>query len=198
MSRMFDDYYFDSGEYLIDTAFWVNIPDYPDYLICEEGYIYSLKTDKILKPHIGDKQGHMTVRLMKNGEVYEEYIHRLVAKTFIRNPEHYPIVRHLDDDRNNNSVDNLEWGTQKDNHRDAVRNKTYYELSDKDRERHLSKQRTPIIGINLDTGEEIYFRSQAEASRYLKIPQANIYKVLNHERRHAKGYVFRYEGGDFI
>lgn len=32
MSRMFDDYYFDSGEYLIDTAFWVNIPDYPDYL----------------------------------------------------------------------------------------------------------------------------------------------------------------------
>lgn len=37
-----------------------------------------------------------------------------------------------------------------------------------------------------------------DSGEYLKLPQANIHKVLNHERRHAKGYVFRYEGGDFI
>lgn len=47
-------------------------------------------------------------------------IHRLVAKTFLPNPNNYPIVRHLDGNSLNNKVENLAWGTQKDNMQDAV------------------------------------------------------------------------------
>jgi len=44
--------------------------------------------------------------------------HRLVAQAFIPNPDNYPVVMHLDDDKVNNHVENLRWGTQKDNIRD--------------------------------------------------------------------------------
>lgn len=49
-------------------------------------------------------------------------VHRLVALAFIPNPEDYPVVRHLDDDKVNNSVMNLAWGTYRDNSLDATRN----------------------------------------------------------------------------
>ena len=127
MSRRFNDWYFSSGQYLMDTAEWVPIPDYPGYYICREGYVFNGK--RVMKPHRGDKAGHLNVRLRKDGKTYEEYIHRLVARAFIRNPNGYPIVRHIDDDRENNDVENLAWGTQLDNHYDAVRNGTYKPFS---------------------------------------------------------------------
>lgn len=49
-------------------------------------------------------------------------VHRLVAKAFVPNPDALPIVRHWDDDKDNNCASNLLWGTDADNKRDAVRN----------------------------------------------------------------------------
>lgn len=49
-------------------------------------------------------------------------IHRLVALAFIPNPDHHPLVRHWDDDKTNNHVSNLLWGTYADNQADAIRN----------------------------------------------------------------------------
>ena len=190
MSRQFDEVYFSSGRYLLDYGEWVPCAGYPNYLICREGYVS--RNGKVLKPHRGDIQGHLNVRLWKNGRVHEEYIHRLVAKTFIPNPMNYPFVGHLDDDKENNHVDNLAWGTHKDNYEDSVYNGTAYFISSEDREKGLAKIRKPVISHEIATGQERYFVGQTEAARRLGLQQANIGKVLLGERRHTGGYMFRF------
>ena len=164
---------------------------FPGYFVCKEGFVRH--GGKILKPHKGDNHGHLNVRLVSdNGKIKEVYIHRLVKETFEGNPKNLPIVRHLDDDPSNNHLNNLMWGTQKDNHEDSVRNGTYRAFTKEDREKHLSVQRTPVICENIMTGEKKYFSSQTEAASELGIPQANIWKVLHGEREKAGGYSFSF------
>lgn len=76
---------------------------------------------RILKPQKGSK-GHYGVNLRRGGGSKTLYIHRLVAQAFLENPEGYPLVRHLDDVKENNTVTNLAWGTHADNALDAIRN----------------------------------------------------------------------------
>jgi len=63
---------------------------------------------KELKKQI-DKDGYETIGLRKNNKLYIKKVHRLVAETFIPNPQNYPIVNHKNSIRNDNSVENLEW-----------------------------------------------------------------------------------------
>lgn len=69
---------------------------------------------KILSIRI-EKNGYCSVALSKYGKIKRYKIHRLVAQAFIPNPEGLPEVNHLDEDKTNNSVDNLEWCDRKYN-----------------------------------------------------------------------------------
>lgn len=171
---------------------WWYIDGIPGYMVSDCGRVWSEKTQRFLKIKPMDKHGHMGVCLRVNGVVHYEYIHRLMAKAFIPNPHNYPIVRHLNDDPNYNEIPNLKWGTQRQNMMDALRNGRTFTADPEVRDKALDSLRKPIIATNLSTGEELYFRGQNEASRILNICQANIWKVLNGERRSAGGYSFRY------
>ena len=59
--------------------------------------------------------GYLIVGLNGISKRKNHYVHRLVAKAFIPNPKHLPVVDHIDHDRSNNVVTNLQWMTQKDN-----------------------------------------------------------------------------------
>lgn len=91
-----------------------------DYLIYDDGRVYSLKTKKFLN---GDKSsGYLRYLLCVNGKKYRMTAHRLVAEAFIPNPSNLPIVDHKDKDRLNNSVDNLQWITYSENVKGEKRN----------------------------------------------------------------------------
>lgn len=192
MSRQFDEWYFSSGNYTVDNSEWIPVRDNPEYYVCREGYVMRAGSDNVLKPHKGDNHGHLNVRLSNRGRVSEQYIHRLVAKAFIPNPNDYPYVRHLDDDPSNNSAENLAWGTQLDNHNDCVRNGNYKPFSDDDREKHLIKQRNPIYATDIKSGKQLYFSSATECSRKTNLQQSNIWKVLHGQRKQTGGYIFEY------
>lgn len=180
-----DDYYMEE--------LWKPIDGFRmEYWVSNLARVWSMKRNQFLRLKPMDKYGHLGVSLLLDGFRHYEYIHRLVAEAFIPNLYNYPIVRHLDDNPNNNTVYNLAWGTQRDNMYDAIRNGRAYMLSDEDREKGFEKSRTPIRAINLSTGESFIFRGQGEAARILRIPQANIWKVLNHQRPRAQGYAFEY------
>ena len=75
---------------------------------------YRLHKGKVLSP-AKDTNGYLTVILSCNGKHNSIRVHRLVAKTFISNPDNLIEVNHKDEDKTNNSVENLEWCDRKYN-----------------------------------------------------------------------------------
>lgn len=177
-----DDYYV-SDEYM-DEKWWY-IEGFPGYIISDYGRVWSTKTQRFIKPKHANRYGHLMVSLCIDGDVHYRLIHRLVAEAFLPNPYKYPIVRHLDDDPTNNCAYNLAWGTQKDNVNDCIASGNA----------NCLRLETPVIAINIRSGEELYFRSQSEAGRKLGVHSANIFKVLTGERTHTQGWKFVYARG---
>ena len=100
---------------------WKNIEGFENiYLINEYGTIKSLKTGNIMKPYLTNK-GYNAIDLSKDGKKYKFLIHRLVALNFVPNPDNYPIVLHLDNDKLNCHYTNLKWGTYSENNSQAIR-----------------------------------------------------------------------------
>lgn len=95
------------------------IPDYPNYSVTSDGRVWSHRTKRYLKPRLTSK-GYHRVSLSKNNQVKDAYIHRLVVQAFLDNPEQLPEVNHIDADKSNNSVDNLEWVSRLGNNHHAA------------------------------------------------------------------------------
>ena len=106
---------------LIDTADKnrVAIAGYEGlYSVDKNGNVYSEQTTTsrrkgVLKPEI--KNGYLSVNLYKNGKYKHCYVHRLIAETFLPNPNNYREVNHIDCNKHNNAVSNLEWCNRKSN-----------------------------------------------------------------------------------
>lgn len=156
------------------------------YQVSNFGRIKRVTTGRILK---GDKNndGYLRVKLYKNNTKSNKSIHRLVAEAFIPNPENKPQVNHVNEDKTNNSLDNLEWMTAKENINHGTRNKRVSKA--------ISKSNSiPIIATNIKNGESTEFYGISECGRQLGLHQQNISKVLAGTRRHTGGYTFKYKG----
>lgn len=90
-----------------------------DYSITSNGKVYSYKSGHRQQLKFSHKNGYRVVGLTVHGKTEDHYVHRLVATTFIKNPESYSTVNHIDGDKSNNDVSNLEWCTHKQNMRHA-------------------------------------------------------------------------------
>ena len=84
------------------------------YEVSNYGRVRNKKTKKFLTQH-DNGNGYLFVCLWVNNKSKREYVHRLVALTFIPNPDNKPTVNHKDEDKQNNYVENLEWMTYKEN-----------------------------------------------------------------------------------
>lgn len=115
---------------------------YRRYSIDTNGNVYSFpkkqgkdnytSKGKFLKPQVLPS-GYVRVSLSINGKSKSHLIHRLVARTFIRNHDNKPTVNHIDGDKKNNNVYNLEWATYSENHLHAFKN-GLMKISDKCKE----------------------------------------------------------------
>ena len=108
---------------------WRPVPGYEGlYEVSNMGRVKSLERDvstsnrkslhkpeKILKEYINPKEGYPMITLCKDGKSQLCMIHRLVATTFVPNPENKPYVDHINTIRNDNVPENLEWVTHKEN-----------------------------------------------------------------------------------
>lgn len=90
------------------------ISGYEHYSINEAGAVLNNKSGKFLKPSLNEN-GYLYISLWSENKAYPKTVHRLVALTYIPNPENKPFVNHLDANRSNPHKDNLEWCTQSEN-----------------------------------------------------------------------------------
>ena len=85
------------------------------YEVCNiDGKVRNTKTGRILKP-IKNKHGYCVVSLYKDGQAQRLSVHRIVAEVFIPNSENKPYVNHINEDKTDNRVENLEWCTASEN-----------------------------------------------------------------------------------
>lgn len=103
---------------------WRPISEYPNYEVSNFGRVRSInhidklnrvREGKILKPCFDSNGNYLHVNLRKDGKQKSTNVHRLVAITFIPNPNNYTDINHIDRDKTNNCVSNLEWCTRKYN-----------------------------------------------------------------------------------
>jgi hypothetical protein len=90
------------------------LKDFPGYFITEDGRVYSNSTEKWLKGFISP-DGYHRIELRANKKRIKKFVHRLVAETYIPNPNNLNSVNHKDEVKLNNTVENLEWMDIKEN-----------------------------------------------------------------------------------
>lgn len=145
-----------------------------DMVICDENGERYIKGG--IRPQYDNSHGYLTANVFYNGKWQSKKVHRLVAETFIPNPDSLPQVNHKNCIRTDNRVDNLEWCT-------ASYNRQYTE-------RHGEAKGRPLTAYDLKTFKKQYFHSQREAERKTLVGQGNINKVLKGEYQQAGGYYF--------
>jgi len=150
-----------------------------DRLVSCRGNGTRLVKGRILKQY-NDKGGYLQAQVKVDGKWIMKRVNRLVAQTFLPNPENLPMVNHKDCKIKNNNVENLEWCTASYN----ARYREKYGVSRMEAAVH------PLFAINLATLGVSQFPSQTEAGRSLGVLQTSITAVIKGRRNQAGGFWF--------
>ena len=158
---------------------WKPIDTYEgEYEISSFGRVFSNKTKTILTP---DKnRGYLRVTLFRKGKRDKRFVHTLVAKAFIPNPLRKPFVNHLDENRANNNVNNLEWCTAKENCNYGNRNRKISQSVAK-----------PVKQLSKDGKVIRVWESMTDASISLNIQLSEISVCTRKHNKSAGGYKWR-------
>jgi len=171
---------------------WIDIENFSDYYQvsnhgrvrskdreCFNGFGVFIKKSRILKQSLKGA-GYSGVGLWKDGEYYQFQIHRLVAKAFIDNPFNKPTVNHIDGDKLNNNVSNLEWATRSENSQHAF-------------DTGLMPKRPKVLQYDMNMNFIKEFDSCSKASKETGITLCQIFDVCNGRRNHAHKFIWRFK-----
>jgi len=157
---------------------------YKGYTIFKNGDIIG-KYNKKLSPKDNGK-GYKTIGIHFDNKVKYEYIHRLIAIHFIPNPENKPCVNHIDGNKSNNSVDNLEWVSYSENVKHAYNNNLW---NNQIKNNRVGKNSSKKV---IDISNSKIFNSAKELSKELNINYTHLLQNLRGERRSKNLSKFKY------
>lgn len=155
--------------------------EYKGYLVDDDLKIYNSKTGRQLSPFVGT-DGYAQVARHDNNHVYHERVHVILAHCFIENPNGYKYINHIDSNKLNNSLENLEWCTNSQNVAHGWRsgNRTH-------------KNHTAVSVSSID-GEPIgIYTSIRRCAADLHLDRHKVARVLKGElSKEYLGYLFNY------
>ena len=155
----------------------IKIPNFEMYGINKLGEIYNLKTHKRISTYIGiDNYEHCV--LFRNGKRYRKRVHRLMGKTFLGNPQ---VVNHIDGNKSNNKLSNLERSTHSQNIKHAYDNNMY-----------KNNKSVSVIITNKATNEVVIVKSMREAERMTGVDRHRIKTFILKTKNNYTNWDFKY------
>lgn len=174
---------------------WLTIKQNENYEISNLGNVRNKKTKRILKPAISNK-GYYLVGLSNKCKSHTYTIHKLVMEHFNRCAFDYEVINHIDGNKLNNNINNLEYVTQRENCIKAWENNLCENVREKAFKREHSKEiktSRAVIQYDLKGNEINSFVSVRDAQRQTGINNSNIIACCKYKKRIAGGYVWRYK-----
>lgn len=186
----------------MENEIWKDIPDYDGkYQISNYGRVKRLKrnvfvrvlgktveisTPKILKLNLV-KSGYLYITITANNTKRTLKIHRLVAEVFIPNPNDLPEVNHIDGNKENNCVDNLEWCTHKENIQHALKNNLLNDRSGNNNANCKKINQYDSDGNFIKLWNSIY-----EITKETGFERHGITRCCTSKSKTYKGYIWKY------
>lgn len=163
------------------------LDDFENYIIYDNGKIFSTKRKLFLKPEITNA-GYERVNLYRNGKRFHKSAHRIVAEMFVPNPCNLPIVNHKDENKLNNNAVNLEWVsiTENTNYGTALKRRA-------ENQKLSMSTRKPIIQYDEKMNLIKEYCSIRQASRETGFASGHIAESCKKHNRRCGGYYFRYK-----
>ena len=175
---------------------WRAVPGYEGlYEVSNKGNVRNVRRNTLLRLPKTNK-GYIRVCLCKNGKIYGKFVHRLIAQAFLPNPDNLPQVNHLDEDKSNNCVDNLEWcdgkynvnyGTRNIRAKEtAIKNGYYTGLSKKE---YMKEYREKNSEKNREYMREYREKNKEKIREYMReYREKNKEKIREQSREYMREY----------
>jgi hypothetical protein len=166
-----------------------------DYSVSNKGRVWSSKSNRILNPSKG-LGGYEFVKLSQNSKPKQYDVHRLVALAFIKNDDPFRVeVNHIDGNKTNNELSNLEWVTRSENVKHAYDTGLRKRLPSTNTQKASASTCKPVAKFNQSTGELIgVYQSAKEAIRHDSLtPRRTIsYQCKNETYSTKNNYYHRF------
>lgn len=170
---------------------WKMIPVDNNYEASTDGQIREIKTHKIISQWL-DKDGYLLATL--SDKLYR--VHRLIALTFINNPNNLPVVNHKNFNKHDNHVANLEWVTYSENSKHsftgAHRLKSVQQWAERVQPLAAEASKTKVAQYDLQGNLLNVYDSQREASEKTGTCRSSITRCVTGYRKTAGGYKWKY------
>ena len=145
------------------------IKGFPGYFVTKDGKVYSNKSGELRERKPTPRNPYLGVNLV-NGKTVTKNVHRLVAEAYIPNPDNLPQVNHIDEDKSNNHVNNLEWVTHSQN------------------QRHSGYKQAKLYILENKNGEQFEVFYLTKWCRENGMKNLSLWKTHTGRRKWVKGY----------
>ena len=172
---------------IVNVEVWKVVPSYPDYEASNQGQIRNKLTKKYITSF--ENGGYYQLHLYKDKKRFALKLHRVIAETFIANPENKEHVNHKNKDRSDNSVDNLEWMTVQENNDHKVK----VEYKRKDTTCRPIWQCDIVTHKRMQLFDSTHDAATAINKDNVKSIKSNIRSVLCGTVKSAAGFYWEYE-----
>ncbi|ATE84065.1 HNH endonuclease [Lactococcus phage LP0304] len=158
---------------------FVKIEAFENYEVSNLGKVRNIKSGRILKPEL-IHNGYLRHCLYENNKKKYLFLHKIIATAFIDNPDEKPCVNHIDENKLNNDLSNLEWCTVRENNVHGTRMKRIAEK--------LSKK---VVQLDLNDNVLNEFESMKQAGQETGTSAGDISSCCNGKRKSAGGFKWR-------
>ncbi|QGT52809.1 HNH endonuclease [Lactococcus phage CHPC129] len=161
---------------MIEVETFVKIEGFDNYEVSNLGKVRNIKSGRILKPYLNEK-GYLKHCLSEHNKRKFLFLHRIIATAFIENPEGKPQVNHIDENKLNNDLSNLEWCTVRENMIHGTRTK-----------RIAEKCSIEVIQLDLNDNILNVFKSMTQAEQETGTSVGSISNCCNGKSKSGGGY----------